>query len=120
MLFHQLSPTTLLVDLSRDKGKGKGKHSIHINQNSPIVITQPFFQTHFLLVKQGPKLRRERLGHLHRLADARALDDNVLHLAALGQSGQFGQQVSSECAADTAILELDQFFFGLRDVVVCD
>lgn len=103
------------------KGQDKGERgkNIHINKHSPIVITQPL-QTHFLLVEQGPKLRRERFSNLHRLTDTRALDDNVLHLASLGQTGKFSQEVPPECAADTAVLELDEFFLCLRDVVVCD
>lgn len=66
------------------------------------------------------ELGRERLGNLHRLADAGAFDDDVLDFLGPCQTGQLRQQVAAQGAADAAVLELDEFLLGLGDLVVRD
>lgn len=55
----------------------------------------------------------ESLCDLHRFTNACALDDDIFNLILLGQVCKFREQVSTESAADTAILKLDQFLFRL-------
>lgn len=88
---------------------------VHINQNLPILLTH---LTQLILIHHGPKLRRERLSHLHRLADARALDNHILNLVLAGEPGQLGEEVAAQGTTDAAVLELNEFFFGLGDMVV--
>lgn len=57
--------------------------------------------------------KRERLGHWQRLADAGALDDDVVHAAALGEGGHLAQQVFSQRAANAAVLHGHQLLVGL-------
>ena len=66
------------------------------------------------------ELGRESLGHLHRLTDSSALDDNILDFILLGQTSQLREQVTTQCAADTAVLQLDKLLLGLGDLVVSD
>lgn len=66
------------------------------------------------------KLRSEGLGNLHRLADTRAFDDDILDLIQLCKTGKFGKQVTTESAADAAVLKLNKFLLSLRDIVVSD
>ena len=92
--------------------------NLHLNQHLLILFVH--LLAHTLIVENSPKLRGKGLSHLHRLADARTLDDHVLHLGGPGETCEFGQQIAPERTADAAILELDEFLFGLGDVVVCD
>lgn len=57
---------------------------------------------------------------MHRLTDASALDDDILNLVLLGETGQFRKQVPTQSTADTAVLQLDQLLLGLGDAVVSD
>lgn len=74
----------------------------------------------FSLQHGRAEFRRECLSHLHWLTDPSALDDDVLNLVLLGQLCQLRQQITTQGAADAAILQLDELLMGLRDFVVLD
>lgn len=46
----------------------------------------------------------ERLGHLHGFADAGTLNDEIVDLSVFGQPGHLLEQVTTESAANTAVL----------------
>lgn len=54
----------------------------------------------------------ERLSDLLGLADAAALDDDVVELLQLGQADQLLEQVAAEGAADATVLQGDDLFIG--------
>lgn len=68
----------------------------------------------------GAELGRESLGHLHRLTNSSALDDDILDFVLLGQTSQLREQVTTQSTADTAVLQLDKLLLSLGDLVVSD
>lgn len=78
------------------------------------------FIRHVGLQHRRTELRCKRLGHLHGLADPRALDDHVLHVVLARQLRQFREEIPAQRAADTSVLQLNEVLFCLRDVVVFD
>lgn len=59
----------------------------------------------------------KRLGYLLGLADAAALDDDVVKLLQLGQADQLLEQVSAQGAADATILKRNDLFVRLGESV---
>ena len=57
------------------------------------------------------------LGNLLGLADAAALDDNVVELLELGEAQQLLKEVAAERAADAAVLQGDDLFLRLSQTV---
>ena len=72
----------------------------------------------FSLQHGATKLRREGLGNLHRLADTRTFDDDILNFIQFCKTGKLGKQVTTESAADATVLKLNEFLLSLRDIVV--
>ena len=59
----------------------------------------------------------KRLGHLLRLANAAALDDDVVERLELREAHELLEQVPPQRAAYAAVLERHDLFFGLAEVV---
>ena len=59
------------------------------------------------------EFRSESFGNLHWLADPRALNDYILYAVILRKLYDFFEQIATQCTTDTAILELDEFFFAI-------
>lgn len=63
------------------------------------------------------KSRVKRLSNLLRFTDTTALDDDVVKLLQLCKTNELLEQVATEGAADASVLESDDLFLGLGEVV---
>lgn len=59
----------------------------------------------------------EGLSNLLRFTDTTALDDDVVKLLQLGEADEFLEQVTTEGTANAAVLEGNDLFIGLCEVV---
>lgn len=93
---------------------------IHLLQD-PLVVLLSLHRAIVGSIYHGlGELLGERLGHLHRLADARALDQDVLAFAGAREPRKLLEQIAPERVADAPVLHLDQAFLRLRDDVAFD
>jgi hypothetical protein len=97
----------------RERKRGPNVHLIQNLQHVSIKALAILGQSAHLL-RQAPV---ERLGHLLRLADAAALDDDVVEFLQLGEPDQLLEEVAAEGAADAAVLQGDDLLLGLCQAV---
>lgn len=89
---------------------------LHFVQNPEHILVKPHVSLrHGLHLLRKPLVKC--LGHLLRLADAAALDDDVVEVLELRKADELLEEVAAEGAADAAVLEGDDLFLGLGEAV---
>lgn len=90
--------------------------NLHLLQHLEHILIKPHVPLcHGLHLLRKPPV--ERLGHLLRLADSAALDDDVIEVLELREADELLEEIAAEGAADAAVLQGDDLFLGLGEAV---
>ena len=111
-------PPAALLKESQTKGHGVHEDDLQLSKNLEHVIIQTrstLQRPHSIHLLRKPRVKR--LSNLLRLTDTTALDDYVVKLLQLGKTDELLEQVAAEGAADASVLEGDDLFLGLGEVV---
>lgn len=111
-------PPAALLKESQTKVHGVHEGDLQLSKNLEHVIIQPrstLQRPHSIHLLSKPRVKC--LSNLLRLTDTTTFDDDVVKLLQLGKTDELLKQVAAEGAADTSVLEGDNLFLGLGEVV---